>query len=151
MDNLEILFVVWAFLFQITLIVHFALRKWVFDIALKYGWIVYALSIFAAVISIILLVNGKNWSLWLGGFIYLVWAVFGFIVEYVQKIEWRNPIRRPIFAPYVTLYLATIMFYWWPLGLISRPLWYVYAVLFIISTLLNLTSHKQNENIEQAI
>lgn len=151
MDNLEILFVVWAFLFQITLIVHFTLRKWVFDIALKYGWIVYALSIPAAAISIILLLNGKTWSLWLGGFIYLVWATFGFSVEYVQKIEWRTPIRRSIFAPYVTLYLATIMFYWWPLGLISRSLWYVYAVLFIISTVLNVTSHKQNEDIEQAI
>lgn len=151
MDNLEILFVVWVFLFQITLIVHFTLRKWVFDIALKYGWIVYALSIPAAAISIIFLLNGKTWSLWLGGFIYLVWAIFGYTVEYVHKIEWRSPIRRRIFAPYVTLYLATIMFYWWPLGLISRPLWYVYAVLFIISTALNITSHKQNKNIQQTI
>jgi hypothetical protein len=71
-----------------------------------------------------------------------VWAAFGFWIEYVQKIKWRNPPRWPVLGPYVLLYLATNMFYWWPMGLISRPLWYAYAVLFAISTALNLLSHK---------
>ena len=48
LDSLEILFVVSAFLFQIVLIIHFALRKWHFDLAMRYGWIVYALSVPAA-------------------------------------------------------------------------------------------------------
>ena len=69
-DNLEILFVFTAFLFQIVLIVHFALRKWHFDSAMRYGWIVYALSIPAAVVSVVLLLGDMTWSLWLGGFIY---------------------------------------------------------------------------------
>ena len=142
LERLDALFVIWAFLFQIVLIVHFALRKWLFDVAMRYGLIVYGLSVPAVVISIILLLGGKTWSLWLGGFIYLVWAVYGYSVEYVRKIQWRNPIHWQILGPYVFLYLATIMFYWWPLGLISRPLWFVYAVLFIISTVLNATSHK---------
>ena len=43
--------------------------------------------------------------------------------------------------PYVFLYLGTVMFYWWPLALLSRPLWFVFAVLFVIGTILNLTSH----------
>ncbi|MCZ7546792.1 MAG: hypothetical protein M5R40_26195 [Anaerolineae bacterium] len=80
------------------------------------------------------------------GFIYLIWAVFGFAVEYVQGIEWRNPIRWSIFGPYVVLYLATVMLYWWPVGLIRRPLWYVYAGLFVVSTILNAISHKGPEN-----
>jgi hypothetical protein len=63
-------------------------------------------------------------------------------VEYLLHIEWRSPIRWPIFIPYLTLYLASIMFYWWPLATISRPLWYVYAVLFVVSTVLNAASHK---------
>jgi len=143
LESLEVLFVIWAFLFQAVLIVHFSLRKWAFDrYTLKFGWIVYAMSIPAVVVSLLLLLGGKTWSLWMGGFIYLVWAVYGYAVEYVKRIQWRNPIRWPIFGPYVFLYLATIMFYWWPLGLVSRPLWYVYAVLFIISTTLNVTSHK---------
>lgn len=96
LENLDALFVIWAFLFQTILIVHFALRKWRFDIAMRYGPIVYALSLPAVAISIILLLGGKTWSLWLGGFIYLIWAVYGYSIEYVKKIQWRNPIRWSI-------------------------------------------------------
>jgi len=141
LDNLETLFVATAFLFQLVLIVHFALRKWRFATAIRYGPIVYTLSLAAFAVSLRLLLSGKPWSLWLGGFLYLVWAVFGYIVEYVKKIEWRTPIRWPIFGPYVFMYLATVMFYWFPLALVYKPLWYVYAALFVVSTFLNMTSH----------
>lgn len=141
-DNLETLYVLTAFLFQAVLIAHFAMRKWRFEAAIHYGPIVYALSIPAAIVSVLLLIGGKTWSLWLGGFIYLAWAGFSYFVEYVRGIAWRSPPRWSIFGPYVILYLATVMFYWWPLALINRPLWYVYAVLFVVSTLLNVTSHK---------
>ena len=90
----------------------------------------------------VLLLGGKVWSLWLSGFIYLIWAIYGYMVEYVKGIQWRSPARWSILGPYVFLYLAAVMFYWWPLALIYKPLWYVYAVLFIASTYLNVTSHK---------
>lgn len=142
LDNLDILFVVWAFFFQVTLVVHFALRKWFFEsYTMKYGWIVYALSLPAAAISIALLLGGKSWSFWLGGFLFLIYAAYGYWIDYAKGIEWRNPLRWSIMAPYVFLYLSTVMFYWWPLGLLSRPLWIVFAVLFVIGTVLNITSH----------
>jgi hypothetical protein len=145
-DNLEILFAVSAFLFQTVLIIHFALRKWHFDFAMRYGPLVYALSIPAAAVSVLLLLGGKTWSQWLSGFIFLIWAIFGYNVEYAQGIQWRNPIRWSIFGLYVFLYLATVMFYWWPLALVSKLLWVVYAVLFIASTILNVTSHKGSQD-----
>lgn len=149
-ENLDLLFVAWAFLFQVVLITHFSLRKWFFDTyILKFGWLVYALSIPAVVVSVLLLAGRKPWSLWIGGLIYLIWAIFGYSVEYVKRIRWRNPIRWPIFGPYVFLYLATIMFYWWPLALISKPLWYVFAILFIVSTVLNVSSHKGTKDLSQ--
>jgi hypothetical protein len=141
-QSLEVLFVAWSFLFQLILIIHFALRKWQFDLAIRYGWIVYALSIPAAAISIIFLMNGQNWYFWLGGFIYLIWAIYGYTVEYIRQIQWRSPVRWSILGPYVTLYLATVMFYWWPLALIYKPLWYAYVVLFVTSTILNVSSHQ---------
>ena len=142
LDSLDILFVVWAFTFQIVLIIHFAVRKWFYEsYTIKYGWLVYALSLPAVVISIVLLLGGKTWSFWLGGFIFLVYAAYGYRIDYVKKIQWRNPLRLSIMFRYVFLYLATVMFYWWPLGLLSRPVWFAYAVLFIISTILNVTSH----------
>lgn len=143
LDRPRVVFVVWAFLFQAVLIVHYLLRRWFFErYVLRFGWIVYALSIPAVIVSVYLLLRGETWSLWIGGFICLVWAVYGYWVDYARRIQWRNPIRWPVFAPYISLYLATIMFYWWPLGLIGRPLWYVYGALFVISTVLNITSHR---------
>jgi hypothetical protein len=108
---------------------------------MKFGWIVYALCIPAVVISIFLLRGGKSWSFWLGGFLFLFYAAFGFWVDYVIKIPWRNPIRLSIMFPYVFLYLATVMFYWWPLALLNRRLWFGGAILFVIGTILNVTSH----------
>lgn len=143
LDNLEILFVVTAFLFQAVLIGHFALRKWRFNLAMRHGWLVYALSVPATAVSVILLAGGKSWTLWLGGILYLVWAIFGYTVEFVRGIEWRNPPRWSILGPYLTLYLATSMFYWWPLWNIDQPLWLLYTVLYIVSTVLNLTSHQK--------
>lgn len=144
-DYLDILFVVTAFLIQIVLIAHFALRRWRFEIAVQYGWIIYALSIPAVVVSLIMLIGGKDGTFWAAGFIYLLWAMYGYWVEYVKKRQWRAPIYWPVAGPYLILYIAMIAFYWWPLGLISQALWYVYALLFIISTGLNFTSHKKSE------
>ena len=142
LDNLDKLFIVWAFFFQIVLIVHFAIRKRFFEsYALKYGWIVYALCIPAVVISILLILDGKSWYFWLGGFLFLGFAAFGYWIDYVMKIQFRNPLRLSVAIPYVLLYLSTVMFYWWPLGNLSRPLWFVYGILFVIATILNITSH----------
>jgi len=132
-----------AFLFQVILIIHFALRKWRFDLALQYGWIVYVLGVPAAALSLFILLGGKSWFLWLSGFIYLVWAIYGYTVEYIRGIQWRSPINWSVLGPYVVLYLATVMFYWWPLALIYKPLWYIYAVLFVFSTFFNVTSHQR--------
>ena len=140
-DKIEILFIASAYLFQLILITHFTLRKWCFNLAMRYGPIVYALSIPAAMISSIILLGGRAWYWGLSGLIYLAWAVFGYYTEYIKEIEWRNSLHWSVMGPYVTLYLATVMFYWWPLALIYKPLWYGYGVLFLISTILNISSH----------
>lgn len=142
LDALDTLFVVWAFFFQIVLIAHFAVRKrWFESYTVKMGWLVYALSLPAAVISTVLLLGGKSWSFWLGGFLFVLYAAYGYWVDFVRRIPWRKPLRPSVAVPYVVLYLGTIMFYWWPLGLLSRPLWIAFAVLFVVGTGLNLTSH----------
>ena len=140
-DRYDRLFVYTSFFIQIVLLAYFALRKWRFDTALQFGWIVYALAIPAVVVTVVLLINGKPWPLWLAGFLYAAWAILGYIVDIAQPIAWRSPILWPVFLPYVLLYLASLMFYWWPLANIQRPLWFVYAGLFVVSTILNVTSH----------
>jgi hypothetical protein len=142
LDRLDILFVIWAFLLQLILIIHFAVRKRFFEsYTLKYGWLVYAMCFPALAISIILMLGGKPWTLWLGGFLFLIFAIYGYWIDYIKGIQWRNPLRKDIMFPYVTLYLVTIMFYWWPLYPLSLTLWGIYLVLYVIATILNLRSH----------
>ena len=142
LDNLDKLFVYWSFLFQIVLIFHFAFRKWLFEsYTPKYGWLVYALCIPGAVISLVLLLGGKSCYFWLGGFLFVIYASYGYWIDYVKQIQWRNPLQLTIAFPYIFLYLSTVMFYWWPLARLSRPLWVAYTFLFIIATILNITSH----------
>ena len=142
LGKLDGLFVFWAFFVQIVFIVHFAVRKVFFDsYTLKFGWIVYALCIPAIMISIILLQGGKSWFYWLGGFLFGVFAVFGFWVDYTARIQFRNPLHVSVLIPYVALYMAMMMFYWWPLYRLNRTLWGVYAVLYVIATILKVTSH----------
>jgi len=142
LDYLEILYVVWAFFFQMVLIVHFAIRKKYYQVyTIRFGWVVYALSIPAAIISVVILLGGKTWSFWLGGFLFLVYASYGYWIDYVKKLQWRNPLRLSIMFPYVFLYLGTAMFYWWPLAELNRIFWFVFTVLFIVGIILNIKSH----------
>jgi hypothetical protein len=142
LDKLDRLFIIWSFLLQLLLIIHFALRKPFFEsYTLRFGWIVYALCIPAAIISLLLLRGGKSWFFWLGGFLFVAFAIFGFWVDYVAKIQFRSPVRVDVLVPYILLYLSSIMFYWWPLLRLDRRLWFVYMILYVISTILNVTSH----------
>lgn len=140
-DRFDSLFIFWAFLVQVCLILLFAVRRVNLELILQYGWIFYLLSIPAVIVSVLILRAGKDWSFWIGGFLFLAWAILGILVEYVFRIPWRNPIVWSIFIPYVLLYLGTIMFYWFPIGRLSRPLWFVYGILFAVSTYFNITSH----------
>jgi hypothetical protein len=142
MHKYRTLFVVWAFTIQVLLIVHFAIRKWAFVYTQRYGWLFYILGIPALIISILILNGKENWQFWLGGILQFVWSLYGYYIEIIRKITtWRNPLRWSIAGPYVLLYLSTLLFYWFPLGNIKRLYWYTYAVLFAISTYLNITSH----------
>jgi hypothetical protein len=141
-DTLDTLFVAWTLLLQLGLATYFAFRKWAYEAAMRHGWIVYASGLPALFFSLWLWREGKTWYLWTAGLVFAAWALFGYVVDRVSRIPWRRPIYWPILVPYVLLYLAGQCFYWWGVGLLSQPLWFVYAVLFAISTALNLASHK---------
>ena len=108
---------------------------------LRYGPLIYATAVPLAVVSLVLLLAGEPWWLWFGGLLALAWAGYGFVVDFVKQIPWREPIYPPVFFPYITLYLAMLMFYWWPLARFSQLLWAVCGVLFVIGSVLNVTSH----------
>ncbi len=135
-------FTVWAFAYLLLLMFHFSVRKVLFEsYTLNYGFWVYMLCIPATIVSLLMLRGKMPWSFSVGGLLCLAFSIFGYYADYVLAVPWRSSIDLPILIPYVALYLGTLMFYWFPLGLISRKLWYAYAVLFLLSTILNITSH----------
>jgi hypothetical protein len=87
LDRLDTLFVIWAFGLQICLIVLFAIRKSNLGLIIWHGWIFYLLCISSVIVSVILLRAGKVWSFWVGGFISLLWAIFGISVVYRFRIQ----------------------------------------------------------------
>jgi hypothetical protein len=141
LNRYDRLFAITAFGIQVVLLLYFALRTWRFDAAMRVGWVVYVLGLPAAVVSVVLLVGGRPWYQALAGFLYAAWAIFGYVVDIAHPVAWRSPIVWPVFIPYVLLYMGCQMFYWWPLGLLGRPLWFAYGALFVASTILNISSH----------
>jgi len=141
-DKLDKLYVIWAYTLLIILILHFAVRQAFFETyTLKYGWLVYALCIPAVIISIILMRGGKSWHFWLGGFLFLLFAIFGYYVDYIAQIQFRAPFQASVGIPYVLLYMGMLMFYWWPLWPMSRLLWGGYTILYVIAMVVNIRSH----------
>jgi hypothetical protein len=55
------------------------------------------------------------------GFFYAAWSAIGFLVDIARPVARRSPIYPPVFYPYVLRYLSVQVFYWWPLGTLSRP------------------------------
>ncbi|MGD2057844.1 MAG: hypothetical protein PVF85_05520 [Anaerolineales bacterium] len=141
MDTYDRLFVLTAFLIQLVLLVYFIIRKFSFNTALKWGWVVYAMAIPALFVSVVMLRTGKPVSFWVGGLLLTGWAILGYVVDIARPIAWRSPPFLPVFVPYVLLYIGAQLFYWFPVGQIGRSYWYLYALLFVASTYFNISSH----------
>jgi len=61
LSGLEWLYAVTALAFLLLLCVHYAVRRQRMDLIERYGWILYALSLPAAAVSVILLRAGQPW------------------------------------------------------------------------------------------
>lgn len=142
MDGYDRIFTLTAFILQFILLGYFVFRKVDFEQAVVRGWIVYAMAVPALVVTFVMIRASKPWTFWVGGLLFTAWAILGFVVDIGRPVEWRSPPFLPVFIPYVLLYLGAQMFYWFPVGMLQRSLWYLYAFLFVISTYFNLTSHQ---------
>jgi hypothetical protein len=107
----------------------------------KWGWIVYALGVPSLGLSLWFFAAGQPWYHGLAYVLFTAWAAFGATVDIIRPVEWRSPIRASVFVPYLILYIATQFAFWIPLWFISTAYWFVYAVLYTLSTILNTASH----------
>jgi hypothetical protein len=142
---LDTVYVVVALALQAILIIYFALRRWRAAFAFRIGRAIYALGVPLAVYAVVMVFVGQPWYLWVGGLLYALWALLGSKVDTGRPLLWHEPICPRPFNGYVLLYLVYQMFFWWPLGGIWRPGWYIFAALFVLATYLNVISRKAPE------
>ena len=140
-DSSQVIFATYALASQAVLLAYFASRRWALPVAERYGWLAYAFGLLGIPVGVALIANGATPQLVGGPFLFAAWAAFGLWVDILRAIEWRNPIRWSVLAPYVLIYLAGQMFLWWPMWNFWRLGWAIYLVLFAANTALNIRGH----------
>jgi len=138
---LQSLFVAFAFISQALLIFNFAALKWKPELQQKQGWILYASGLVALPLGILFRASAQAWYFWFAFALFTIWAMLGYFIDILRPINWRNPIRWQIFVPYLVLYISAQFAFWIPLWFIWPGYWIIYAVLYTISTILNISTH----------
>lgn len=138
---LQTMFVAFALISQTLLILNFAAYKWKPGIQKKWGWIVYAFGWLALPLGLYFIASGGPWYSWFACILFAAWAIFGYIVDILRPVNWRGPIRWQILVPYLVLYISAQFAFWIPLWFIWPGYWIIYAVLYTISTVLNISNH----------
>ena len=137
------LFVAFAFLAQILLLLDFTARNLRPALEIKYGWIVYATAIPGLVLGVLNLATDQPWYMVTAPLVYCAWGAFGFYVDRYRPVEWRSPPRWSVLVPYVVLFIASQFAFWIPLWYVGRGYWLAYSAFYVLNTGLNLYSHKK--------
>ena len=85
------------------------------------GILYMVLGIPTLIIAIINIFFQREWWFWIFPLLFLIFIVFEFIIDYVKKIEFRNPRKNQILIPYLILYYVSIILMWgltWTLGIL---------------------------------
>lgn len=80
-----------------------------------------ALGIPTLIIAIINILFQREWWFWIFPLLFLIFIVFELIIDYIKKIEFRNPRNKRILVPYLILYYISIILMWgltWTLGIL---------------------------------
>jgi hypothetical protein len=141
--TLQALFVAFAFLAQVLLIINFAARNWRPLLERRYGWLIYAMGIPGIGLGILFLARAQPWTVVAAPLVYAIWAAFGYYVDMVRQIKWRSPPRWPVFIPYVALFMAGQFLFWIPLWYVGLAYWIIYTVMYFLNTGLNIYSHRK--------
>jgi len=73
------------------------------------------------IVTVFNILFGREWWFWIFPLLFLIFIVFELIIDYVKKIEFRNPRNKKILVPYLVLYYISIILMWgltWVLGIL---------------------------------
>ena len=84
------------------------------------GILYLVLGIPTLIIAITNILFQREWWFWIFPSLFLIFIVFELIIDYIKKIEFRNPRNKRILVPYLILYYISIILMWgltWTLGI----------------------------------
>lgn len=87
----------------------------------KIGIFSSSLGIPTLTIAIINLILQREWWYWFFPLLLVGFILFCLIVDYIKKIEFRNPRKKSILIPFLILFYVSIILMWgltWALGVI---------------------------------
>lgn len=87
----------------------------------KIGIFSLSLGIPTLIIAIINLLILREWYYWFFPLLLVGFILFSLIVDYIKKIEFRNPRKKSILIPFLILFYVSIILMWgltWALGVI---------------------------------
>ncbi|MGB5910917.1 MAG: hypothetical protein WBH31_06980 [Promethearchaeia archaeon] len=91
------------------------------EISKKIGIFSLLLGIPTLTIAIINLILQRDWWYWFFPLLFVGFILFCLIVDYIKKIEFRNPRKKSILIPFLLLFYVSIILMWgltWALGVI---------------------------------
>jgi len=91
------------------------------EISKKIGIFSLLLGIPTLTIAIINLILQRDWWYWIFPLLLVGFILFTLIVDYIKKIEFRNPRKKSILIPFLLLFYVSIILMWgltWTLGVI---------------------------------
>lgn len=115
----ENVFVAFALTVNGLLVLNFAARRWRPQLERRWGWLVYAMGLPAVLLALTAWAGARPWYYGLACLLYAAWSAFGYSVDIVWPVSWRNPPRWPVFLPYASLYVASLIALWVPLWFIG--------------------------------
>jgi len=89
------------------------------------GFAIIALAVPAAVAAGGMRRAGAGWLAWLGPLLFLAFVALSIAVDYVSPVEFRDPVRPGVLAPYLVLFFGSILLMGLPMFWLDRRLWLV--------------------------
>ena len=108
-------------IFNLSVFALFLSRVKKSEVSKKIGVFSLLLGIPTLTIAIINLIIQREWWYWFFPLLLVGFILFCFIVDYVKKIEFRNPRKKSILIPFLISFYVSIILMWgltWALGVI---------------------------------
>ncbi len=108
-------------LFNLSIFALFLSRVIKSEVSKKIGIFSLLLGIPTLILAIINLIFMREWYYWFFPLLLVGFILFTLIVDYIKKIEFRNPRKKSILIPFLILFYVSIILMWgltWALGVI---------------------------------